>query len=106
MTPIDLGIIIVSWNVRDLLRRCLHSVDESLRDSKIAYRVVVVDNASEDGSAEMVQREFPHVLLIPNTTNRGFAGGNNDGLRALGLLAGEPARRMPRYVLLLNSDTE
>ncbi len=106
MTPLDLGIVIVSWNVRDLLRRCLHSIDESLRDSHIAYRVVVVDNASNDGTPAMVREHFPHVLLLANEHNRGFSGGNNDGLRALGLLGKERSRRAPRYVMLLNPDTE
>src|SRR5918997_5297138 len=106
MTPLDLGIVIVSWNVRDLLRRCLHSIDESLRDSHIAYRVVVVDNASNDGTAAMVREHYPHVLLLANEHNRGFSGGNNDGLRALGLLGKERSRRTPRYVMLLNPDTE
>lgn len=107
MTSTDLGIVVVSWNVRDLLRRCLLSVEASLRDSQLAYRIVVVDNASEDGSADMVEREFPHVLLLRNGTNRGFTGGNNDGLRTLGLLgADQSSHGTPRYVMLLNSDTE
>ena len=107
MTYLDLGIVIVSWNVRDLLRRCLQSVDASLRDSQITCRVVVVDNASTDGSPQMVRQHFPGVELIANSANRGFAGGNNDGLEALGILQGaETARRAPRYVMLLNPDTE
>ena len=107
MAHLDLGIVIVSWNVRELLRRCLRSVEQSLRTSHIAYRIVVVDNASHDNTAQMVRDEFPDVLLIANDTNRGFAGGTNDGLKALGLLQGTgTARRMPRYVMLLNPDTE
>jgi GT2 family glycosyltransferase len=107
MTPFDLGIVVVSWNVRDLLRRCLQSIDASMAQSHISYRVVVVDNASHDGTAAMVEAEFPHVLLIGNDRNRGFAGGNNDGFAALGLLqAHEMPRRTPRYVLLLNPDTQ
>ncbi len=104
---IDLGIVVVSWNVREHLRRCLRSIDESLGGRRIIYRTIVVDNASHDGSAEMVRGEFPHVEIIANATNRGFAGGNNDGFRALGLLQPVGAtRRVPRYVLLLNPDTE
>jgi GT2 family glycosyltransferase len=107
MNYLDLGIVIVSWNVRDLLRRCLQSIDESLRGTHMTYRVVVVDNASADGSAAMVREEFPQVLLLENTVNRGFAGGSNDGLRALGLFhPPEEHRRAPRYVMLLNPDTE
>ncbi len=107
MTPFDLGIVIVAWNVRDLLRRCLPSIDESLRDSHISYRIVVVDNASRDGTAGMVADEFPQVVLIANPANRGFAAGTNEGLRALGLLNPEDQpRRSPRYAMLLNPDTE
>jgi N-acetylglucosaminyl-diphospho-decaprenol L-rhamnosyltransferase len=93
----DLSIVIVSWNVRELLRRCLESIAN--RKSQIAnykYEIVVVDNASSDGSAEMVRSEFPHVRLVANRTNRGFTGGNNDGL----------ALACGRYVMLLNPDTE
>ena len=107
MSSLDLGIVVVSWNVCDLLRRCLQSVEVSLAGSSIAYRIVVVDNASSDGTIAMVRSEFPAVLLVANRTNRGFTGGNNDGIRALGLLcstgSGENA---PRYVMLLNPDTE
>jgi N-acetylglucosaminyl-diphospho-decaprenol L-rhamnosyltransferase len=107
MRHLDLAIVIVSWNVRELLRRCLRSIDASLRGTQISYRIVVVDNASTDGSASMVRDKFSHVLLIENTTNRGFAGGNNDGLRALGLFQPTDEHlRWPRYVMLLNPDTE
>src|SRR5688500_14613684 len=107
MTYLDLGIVIVSWNVHDLLRRCLRSIDVSLRDTGLVYRVVVVDNASHDGSAAMVRTEFPDVVVIENSSNRGFAGGSNDGLSALGLFKQEMSgRRAPRYVMLLNPDTE
>lgn len=107
MTYLDLGIIIVSWNVHDLLRRCLSSIDVSLRNSGLVYRIIVVDNASHDGSTAMARTEFPDVVLIENITNRGFAGGSNDGLRALGLFGPETSgRRTPRYVMLLNPDTE
>lgn len=107
MNNCDLGIVIVSWNVQDLLRRCLSSIDESLRGTLINCRIVVVDNASTDGSLAMLRDEFDHVHLVENATNRGFAGGNNDGLRALGLFhAPDEHRRVPRYVMFLNPDTE
>ncbi len=89
----DLSIIIISWNTRDILRDCLRSVFENLGD--IGAEVLVVDNASIDGSAEMVEREFSGVHLIKNGTNRGFAAANNQAMRC--------ARG--RYLLLLNSDT-
>ncbi|NLD44849.1 MAG: glycosyltransferase family 2 protein, partial [Chloroflexi bacterium] len=101
---IDLSIIIVSWNVRDLLRECLRSVLAPMARSaegngyaldRRAVEVLVVDNASADGSADMVRSEFPGVLLVASDVNLGFAAGNNLGLR----------RARGRYVLLLNPDT-
>jgi N-acetylglucosaminyl-diphospho-decaprenol L-rhamnosyltransferase len=95
----DLSIVIVSWNVKDLLRRCLSSATDSLtfeRGQHLSVQIIVVDNASVDGSAEMVRGEFPHVHLIANEKNVGFTGGNNQGLAASD----------GRYALLLNPDTE
>ncbi len=106
-STLDLGIIIVNYNVRDLLRDCLASVFESRGD--FTYRVCVVDNGSTDGSAEMVAAEFPQVHLI-RAENRGYAAGNNLGLRAFGFQepgAGDqdPEAPAPGHVLLLNPDT-
>ena len=78
---LDLGIVIVNWNTRDLLRECLRTVFAS---EGVSIRVLVVDNASTDGSAEMVRAEFPQVELIVNADNVGYPAGNNVGLRALG----------------------
>ena len=91
----DLGIVIVNWNTRDLLRECLKSVQDS--DSSVSRRVIVVDNASTDGSAEMVRAEFPRVELIANRVNSGFSGANNLGIKAFD--------ELPRYIVLLNPDT-
>jgi GT2 family glycosyltransferase len=99
-----LAIIIVSWNVRDLLRACLDSLQRNPATSH-AQRIIVVDNASNDGSAAMVHAEFPMVQLIVNDTNRGFTGGNNDGICAAEEWLG-PAAPGTSYVLLLNPDTE
>lgn len=88
-----LTVIIVSWNTAPLLAECLRSIFPSAEN--LDYEIVVVDNASTDGSAAMVEREFAGVRLIRNSTNAGFARANNQGIRAS---AG-------RYVLLLNSDT-
>ena len=82
-----LSVIIVSYNTRDLLRRCLASLGDG-------FEVIVVDNASSDGSAEMVRVEFPSVVLIENTVNKGFGTANNQGFDAM---SGDLA-------LLLNSD--
>ncbi|HEY9721557.1 MAG TPA: glycosyltransferase family 2 protein [Oscillatoriaceae cyanobacterium] len=87
-----LSIVIVNWNTRNLLRDCLSSVQS---ETLLSHEVWVVDNGSTDGSPEMVRAEFPHVHLIANTDNKGFAAANNQALR---LCQGE-------YVLLLNSDT-
>lgn len=98
-----LAVVIVSWNVRDLLRRCLRAVEESLAGSGISYEIVVVDNASHDSTPAMLRAEFPQVRLLEPGRNLGFVGGNNLALRALGFERGAP---VPAYVLLLNPDTE
>jgi len=101
----DLGIVIVNWNTRDLLRRCLASVYASEGD--FSYRVLVVDNASNDESAAMVEREFAPVDLIANSENVGYPRANNIGLRQLGFRGpGDVEPDAPRYALLLNPDTE
>lgn len=100
--PPDLSIVIVSWNVRELLRRCLDSICSPLNrreeqgERPLTTEVIVVDNASTDGSAALVAAEFPQVRLIANAENRGFTGGNNQGI----------AVSRGRYVMLLNPDTE
>ena len=101
----DLGIIILNWNTRDLLRRCLATVFAS--QGGFTRRVLVVDNASSDGSAAMVAAEFPDAELIVNDDNLGYPAGNNVGLRRLGFHApGVVDADAPRYALLLNPDTE
>lgn len=101
----DLGIVIVNWNTRDLLRRCLETVLAS--EGPFTHQVIVVDNASSDGSADMVRSAFPTVQVIVSPINGGFSYGNNLGLRALGYRgAGDVAEDAPRYALLLNPDTE
>lgn len=88
----DASIVIVSWNTRDLLRRCLDSVYPVVRE--LATEIIVVDNGSTDGSVEMVTREFPQIRVIQNHDNRGFAAANNQAVRV----------SSGRHVLLLNSD--
>ena len=104
---LDLLIVIVNYNTRDLLRDCLASIYESRGD--FSCRVCVVDNGSRDDSAAMVRREFPQVQLVASPTNGGYAYANNLGLRAFGFqdssLARHPSPFVPRYALLLNADT-
>ncbi len=88
-----LTLCIVNWNTRDFLRECLTSAYE-FRPGDVELEVIVVDNASEDGSAAMVSTEFPSVSLLANPDNRGYAEGNNQALR---LATGD-------YLLLLNPD--
>jgi GT2 family glycosyltransferase len=90
---LDLSVVIVSWNVKELLRGCLQSIYDSLRG--LRCEIFVVDNASHDGGPEMVRAEFPDVHLIVNSENLGFGCANN---QALQVCSG-------RYVLLINPDT-
>jgi GT2 family glycosyltransferase len=90
----DLSIIIVNWKVKNLLEKCLWSIFEQTKDIK--FEVFVVDNASADGSVEMVREKFPQVNLIASSENLGFARGNNLAIQ----------KAHGRYILLLNPDTE
>ena len=103
-TRIHLAIIIVSFNTRDLLRACLRSVHSGIVHLGGDAQVWVVDNASSDGSPDMVRTEFPDVRLLALERNLGFAAGNSAALRELGF-AGDASSR-PDYVLFLNPDTE
>lgn len=89
----DLLVIVVNWNTRDLLAQCLESVYANPPDCD--YEVLVVDNGSTDGSPAVIRERFPNVRLIGNSANVGFARANNQGIRA----------SSGRSVLLLNSDT-
>ncbi len=91
--PCDLSIIIVNYNVRELLEEALRSVCRASRDLDV--EIFVVDNNSADGSVEMVQSEFPQVQLIANVENVGFSRANNQAIR----------QARGRYLLLLNPDT-
>ncbi len=101
---LDLAIVIVNYNTKDLLRACLRSVYASEGD--FTYHVTVVDNASQDGSVDMVRQEFPQAAVIPAPMNGGFAYANNIGLRSYGYAQNHPIDTLPRYALLLNPDTE
>src|SRR6267154_41977 len=92
---VTLSVIVVNWNVRDLLRDCLHSLQEQMLLPPAAWEVIVVDNNSSDASVEMIAQEFPTAVLLANQDNLGFAKANN---QAFGMCRG-------KYILLLNPDT-
>jgi N-acetylglucosaminyl-diphospho-decaprenol L-rhamnosyltransferase len=100
-TP-HLAIVIVTWNVRDLIADCLASVFDDLSHSQIDGEVWIVDNDSSDGTAQTIQDTYPQAHLIESGENLGFARGNNLALRAIGFPDGKD---LPPYVLLLNPDT-
>ena len=88
----DLSVVIVSWNVRELLRQCVRAVLDTR--SGLDAEIIVVDNAGSDGSVEMIRREFPDVRIVALAKNIGFAAGNNRGI----------ALSRGRHVLALNPD--
>ena len=88
----DISFIIVNWNTRDLLRGCLDSIAITVKIP--TYEIIVVDNASSDGSTDMLAREYPSVQVIANAENRGFGAANN---QAFAVMKG-------RYALLINTD--
>ena len=90
---IDVSLVIVNWNTCKITCDCLRSVYEQTKG--INFEVILVDNASSDGSVEMIKKEFLQVILIENSENRGFAAANNQGM----------AIAKGKYILLLNSDT-
>ncbi len=93
---LDLSIIIVNYNVKEFLQNLLHSINKSARG--ISYEIIIVDNASDDGSVEFIKEKFfstPEIKLIVNSTNAGFGKANNQGL----------AQANGKYILLLNPDT-
>lgn len=89
----DVSIIIVNYNTKELIRNCLKSVFDQIKD--VSFEVIVSDNGSKDGSVEMIKAEFPQVVLIENNANLGFGKANNIGSKnAIG-----------KYLFFLNSDT-
>lgn len=95
---IDVAVIIVSWNVREYLADCLRSVCADLGRSQLHGQIIVVDNASTDGTVALLADLFPQVQVIANEENVGFAAANNQGMRAA-------ETYNPRYYFLLNPDT-
>lgn len=91
--PIDVSVCIANWNCRDLLRGCLRSLLE--QPQGVRLEIIVTDNASTDGAADMVEQHFPDVILFRNPGNFGFARANNRAAR----------KAQGRYLLFLNNDT-
>ena len=92
MCQYDLSVVIVSFNTREVLRRCLNTLATEAK--QLSVEVLVVDNASRDGSVEMVASDFPHVRLLQGGKNLGFAAANNLAFPAA----------QGKYLVLLNSD--
>jgi GT2 family glycosyltransferase len=90
---LDISVIVVSFNTRDLVLHCLASIYETIKD--ISFEVWLVDNNSTDGTVRAVGKAYPKVAIIENEENRGFGAANNQALRQMN----------GRYALLLNSDT-
>lgn len=91
----ELSIIVVNYNTKEFLRRCINSILENV-SKKLNYEIIVVDNASSDQSAEMVRKEFPKIKLVANKENGGFSKANNQGIKI---------SEKSKYVLFLNPDT-
>jgi GT2 family glycosyltransferase len=91
---VDVSVIVVSYQSRELLESCLGALELDAEDADTTREIIVVDNASTDGTADMVRAEFPAVRLLELERNVGFGAGNNRGL----------AEATGRYVFLLNSD--
>ncbi|MEQ8671704.1 MAG: glycosyltransferase family 2 protein [Aggregatilineales bacterium] len=103
---IDLAVVIVTWNVRDLALNAIQTLMDDLAQTEITYSIYLVDSASADGTAEAVEAQFPEVNVTASIKNLGFAGGNNVALRQIGF--GNPdvsEDALPRAVYLLNPDT-
>jgi GT2 family glycosyltransferase len=96
--PLDIAVIIVSWNVRDYLSDCLRSLCGEFDRSRLRGRIWVVDNASTDGTVALLADLFPQVQVIVNQSNAGFGAANNQGMQAA-------AAEHPRYYFFLNPDT-
>jgi hypothetical protein len=88
----EISFIIVNWNTKDLLRGCLDSIAKTV--GSLSHEIIVVDNASSDGSADMLARDYPRVQCIANAENRGFGAANNQGFAVM----------KGKYALLINTD--
>lgn len=90
----DISIVIISWKMKDLLKSCLESIYRFTKE--VNFEIIVIDNNSQDGTSEMIQSEFPEIILIKNSENRGVAPARNQGM----------AVTNGKYVLILDADVE
>ncbi len=103
---VDLAVVIVTWNIRDLALQALQSLYKDLENSGLATAIYVVDSASTDGTPEAIAQSFPQVNLTASKENLGFGGGNNTALRQIGFGDSDTSLvDLPRAVYLLNPDT-
>lgn len=93
----QVAIVIVNWNGRELLQRCLSSIEKNTQYPN--YRIIVVDNGSTDGSVQLIEEKFPNVHVIRNRENLGFSRANNQGMK-------HALKTGASYIFLLNNDTE
>ena len=89
----DLSIIIVNYNVKEFLQNLIHSIEKA--STNLTKEIIIIDNASDDGSVEFIKEKFPQIKLIANQTNLGFGKANNIGLK----------QAAGKYILLINPDT-
>ena len=90
----DLSVCIVNWNTKELLKKCINSIYD--KTIGINFEVIIVDNASQDGSVEMLKKEIPQCVTIASNDNLGFAKANNLAVK----------KATGKYILFLNPDTE
>jgi N-acetylglucosaminyl-diphospho-decaprenol L-rhamnosyltransferase len=93
-TPIDVSIVIISWKMRELLKICLDSIYKFTNE--INFEIIVIDNDSQDGTPEMIEKDYKKITLLKNSANRGVAPARNQGIRIA----------KGRYILILDADME
>ena len=89
----DLSIIIVNYNVKEFLQNLIHSIEKA--SSNLKKEIIIIDNASDDGSVDFIREKFPQIKLIANQKNLGFGKANNIGLK----------EATGKFILLINPDT-
>ncbi|MEM9953807.1 MAG: glycosyltransferase family 2 protein [Chloroflexota bacterium] len=103
---IDLAVVIVTWNVREIVLDALRTLYADLEQCNLTAQVVVVDSASSDGTVEAIRENYPQTTVIASDENLGFAKGNNVGMQSLGFGdSTQDVTQLPRAVYLLNPDT-